>query len=242
MNGFLRLLELKSSFDKWSGATFDETRQYRYTLWRTWNPELPQIIYILLNPSTADETKNDPTVQRCQQRTLALKEYGGFFVLNIFAFRATKPISLYAMAELGEDPIGTENDAEIRRIVEWNSDSMILCGWGKHGNLLERGHNITKMLQSQNRELHCFGVNGDGTPKHPLYLPYSLQPTLFGGNDGEIPTQPEERSGARESVHVSRTKGGSAGTLRCDSREGQGTGPGDLGEHAGEPSPVTGDD
>ena len=180
----------------WSGATFDETRQYRYTLWRTWDPKLPQIIYILLNPSTANETKNDPTVQRCQQRTLALKQYGGFFVLNIFAFRAPKPIKLYAMAELGEDPIGTENNAEILRIVRQNPDSMILCGWGKHGHLLARGHNVTKLLRG--RELHCLGVNGDGTPKHPLYLPYSLNPTLFGGNDGrnkdrcaktEVPTE-----------------------------------------------------
>ena len=95
---------MSSLFPESSGATFSPCRRYRYTLWRQWD-ERPPATFIMLNPSTADETANDPTVERCQRRAQAMG-YGGVRVANIFALRSTDPRALYT----AEDPVGPEND------------------------------------------------------------------------------------------------------------------------------------
>lgn len=164
-----------------SGARFSNDRKYRYSLWRIWEPNLPKLVFILLNPSKADEFANDPTVTRCVQRAVT-KKFGGVWVLNVFAYRSTNPGVLYELANSGVDPVGIDNDEEISRVVKQNDLSTILCGWGKHGNLLDRGSRVLEILKDF--KLHCFGVNGDGTPKHPLYLPYSLEPIVFGDHHG----------------------------------------------------------
>lgn len=77
-------------FEEFSGASFSECRKYRYLLWRVWDESKPAAVFLMLNPSTADDVDNDPTVERCQRRVHALG-YGSLKVVNIFAYRSTIP-------------------------------------------------------------------------------------------------------------------------------------------------------
>ena len=141
-------------------------------MWRIWDATKPVATFIMLNPSTADEVENDPTVERCQRRALALG-MGGLRVANLFAWRSTDPAALYTQA----DPIGPDNDAAI---VEACRDAgVVICGWGKHGKLLERGDAVAGLLAGQGVTPMCLRVNTDGTPQHPLYVAYAVQPTPY---------------------------------------------------------------
>lgn len=160
---------IDSLFPDTYGAVFSPCRKYRYALWRVWNPEKPLCMFLMLNPSTADEFKNDPTVERCQRRAIQMG-YGGLHVGNIFAWRSTDPDALYSL----DDPIGPEND---QAIVEAASKAgIVICGWGKHGNLNNRGLAILDLLRHHQITPHALTLNGDGTPGHPLYIGYEIQP------------------------------------------------------------------
>jgi len=151
-----------------SGATFRDNRRYRYDLWRRWGPGT-YICFVGLNPSTADETQNDPTVERCERRAHTMG-YGGLRVVNIFARRSTDPKELYWPSE---DPVGPENDAYILRNAR--ESSRVVCAWGTHGAHLGRGAAIEKMLRDAGVELYCLGLTKEGHPKHPLYIPYRTE-------------------------------------------------------------------
>lgn len=148
-----------------TGATFSSCRTFRYTLWRIWNPNIPPLLCILLNPSTADETNNDPTVERCQRRAIT-GGFGGIFIGNAFALRSTDPNRLYEV----QDPVGPDNNKALESMAK--EAGLVVCGWGTHGNLLGRGDSLRKLLSSIPVKLHCLGQNKDGTPKHPLYIGY----------------------------------------------------------------------
>ena len=128
----------------------------------------------MLNPSTADEVKNDPTVERCEVRARTTG-YGGLIVVNIFAWRSTDPNALYKL----DDPIGPENDDAIRWAA-LNSE-MVVCGWGTHaGRLGARGREVKAILDKARPGCaHALQVNADGSPKHPLYIAYSKLPRPF---------------------------------------------------------------
>lgn len=153
------------------GAAFSQDRRYRYKLWRIWNPALRHMVFVLLNPSTADEINNDPTVARCIERA-SLLGYGGCVVLNIFAWRSTDPHYLYALV----DPIGPENDQYILDEASKPETGLVLCGWGQHGKLHQRGEYVLDLIRHAGKNPHCLKMNNDGTPGHPLYLPYSMKP------------------------------------------------------------------
>jgi hypothetical protein len=153
------------------GARFSECRRYRYELWRRWPAGTGTLIMVMLNPSTADHENNDPTVERCQRRATRLG-FGGLIVLNIFALRSTDPRALYAEP----DPIGDENDRAIECALMRFRTGMVVCAWGGHGKHRGRGEAVRSMIQACGREAHVFRLNEDGTPAHPLYLPYSLTP------------------------------------------------------------------
>lgn len=159
-------------FNELSGAQFSECGQYRYSLWRRWDPEKPVATFVMLNPSTADAIDNDPTVERCQRRAEKMG-YGGLRVANIFAYRSTDPQALYDHTE----PIGEENDAAILEAAQ--DAGIVICAWGSHGNHLGRGAAVIKMLQEAGIELHYLQLNKDGTPKHPLYVAYEKTPEAF---------------------------------------------------------------
>jgi hypothetical protein len=152
-----------------TAASFSLDRKYRWTLDRIWQPAAPLVCYVLLNPSTADETKNDPTVSRCQTRALNAG-FGGLLVVNIFAWRSTDPAELYRIA----DPVGDFNDTAILGAAR--KSQLVVCGWGKHGALHDRGEKVLELIRKAGKVPHALRINSDGNPGHPLYLAYKLQP------------------------------------------------------------------
>lgn len=146
-------------------------KMYRLKLRRLWGHG-PILMFLMLNPSTADEVLNDPTVSRCEKRAKLLG-YSGLTVCNIFAFRATDPVEMKAAA----DPVGPGNDQAI--LEEAAKASKIICGWGVHGGFLERSAAVQSMLRASGHSLYCLDVTKCGQPGHPLYLSYALQPKPF---------------------------------------------------------------
>jgi hypothetical protein len=157
--------------DAASIAVYSDCECYRYLLTRVWG-DGPKALFIMLNPSTATEFQNDPTVERCERRARALG-FGSFRVTNIFAFRATDPRVMRAQA----DPIGPDNDAAILGSVPWADQ--VICAWGSHGEHMQRGPDITAKLRATRKPLFHLGLTQAGAPKHPLYIGYTVQPTLW---------------------------------------------------------------
>lgn len=156
--------------DLCSGATFSDCRQYRYDLWRCWGDPASTATFIMLNPSTADETVNDATVERCERRARQWG-FGRLLVVNLFAFRATDPQAMKAAA----DPIGPDNDDAIRLAVL--RSSLTVCAWGNHGAHLGRSQAVRRLLAKV--ELYVLKIGKTGEPCHPLYLPYELNPARW---------------------------------------------------------------
>ena len=154
----------KRKFSK-SGAVFSDCRKYRYALWRMWNEHMPIAMIIGLNPSTADQTRNDPTITRCINFSRSWG-YGGVCVTNLFGFRATAPTELKAH----HDPIGKENDAWVHEMAK--GAAITVAAWGNHGKFLNRSLEILPSLD----RLHCIKLNKSGEPAHPLYLKAELKP------------------------------------------------------------------
>jgi len=142
-----------------SVAVFSDCEKYRYSLTRVWDADLPRIMFVGLNPSTADEIKNDPTVNRSINFAKSWG-FGSMTMMNLFAFRATFPKDL----KVAEDPIG--KDAEVWIIKEAEKCEKIVAAWGNHGSFLNRSENVLAKL----KDLYCFGLTKQGQPKHPLYL------------------------------------------------------------------------
>lgn len=151
-----------------SGATFSPCRLYRYALRRTWSRERPLAMFVGLNPSTADEVKNDPTVRRCINFARAWG-YGGLIMTNIFAFRSTDPGVLTKVA----DPVGPLNDRWLRRLQK--QAGIVVAAWGIWGDLLDRGERVLDLLDAP----QCLGQTQGGAPKHPLYLRADCMPVRF---------------------------------------------------------------
>jgi hypothetical protein len=158
--------------DAASIAVYSPCETYRYALTRVWGTGTRRVVFVMLNPSTATEAQNDPTVERCERRARAWG-YDGFGVANIFAFRATDPLVMRAVA----DPVGPENDAAILDLAEWAGD--VVCAWGSHGVHLGRCAAVAAMLRGAGHRLRHLGLTQGGQPKHPLYIGYQQQPALW---------------------------------------------------------------
>ena len=158
--------------DAQSTAVYSDCERYRYLLTRTWNGARGKALFVMLNPSTATETQNDPTVERCERRARALG-FGAFRVTNIFAFRATEPKVMRAQ----DDPVGPQNDAAITESLAWADQ--IICAWGAHGAHLGRGAAVEALLRGAQKPLFHLGLTKAGAPKHPLYIGYDRQPELW---------------------------------------------------------------
>ena len=155
-----------------STAIYSDCERYRYSLTRIWDPDGRRVLFIMLNPSTATEVQNDPTVERCERRARALG-FGAFQVTNIFAWRDTDPKAMRAAA----DPVGPQNDATIQAGVDWADQ--IIAAWGTHGVHLGRGGQVEQLLRETRQNVHHLSLTKHGHPKHPLYISYSCQPTLW---------------------------------------------------------------
>ena len=153
-----------------STALYSDDEAYRYDLTRVWDAGGTRVNFVMLNPSTATEARNDPTVERCERRARALG-HGAMRVTNIFAYRATDPREMRAHPE----PVGRpENDAAIAEAAAWAD--MVVCAWGTHGAHLGRGAEVAALLRAGGRRLWTLGLSKAGHPKHPLYIAYETRP------------------------------------------------------------------
>lgn len=157
---------------KESTAEFSPCRQYRYVLWRRWGDLLSgngkYLMVIGLNPSTADETADDPTIRRC----IDFAKRWGFSALcmtNLFAWRDTLPENMKKAAE----PIGIENDGYLVELGD--AAGMVLAAWGKHGSHMGRAKKVLAHLTT----VHALKVNKDGSPMHPLYVKGDTVPMVY---------------------------------------------------------------
>lgn len=154
-------------------AHLSRCESYRYTLTRQWGDGNRFATFVALNPSTADETQDDPTVRRMIGFA---KSWGmdGLHVTNIFALRSTDPKVLRRHGK----PVGPQND---RWILECCLNAeIVVAAWGNHGILNGRGASVLQLLRSQGVDVQCLGMSGMGQPKHPLYLPASAKLRAVG--------------------------------------------------------------
>jgi hypothetical protein len=158
-------------FPSKAGAQFSRCRKWRYLLWRRWT-EGPVAIFLMLNPSTADEVKLDPSCTRARNYAEQWK-FGALVVTNLFGWRATDPDDMKA----ARDPVGRGNDAAI--LAAARSAGLVVCAWGNHGLHQDRAQRVLAHLKKAGVNLHILRLNGCGQPAHPLYLPGTLKPVAW---------------------------------------------------------------
>jgi len=171
-----KLFELKTMHD----TIFSPNRIYRYQLKTKVSYDKGTCMFLMLNPSIADEVTSDPTINRVK-KYLKTWGYGNLIVCNIFALRSTDPKGLRDV----EDPIGEDNDRYILQSAK--ESDMIICAWGNHGLYLDRGAQVMKMLKENGMsdKLHCLDISKVNQPKHPLYLKANMLPISFRGEENE---------------------------------------------------------
>ena len=152
----------------YKNATFSSCRKYRYSLSRIWDKEKKYVLFIGLNPSTADEEADDPTIRRCVNYAKNWG-YGGFMMVNLFAYRTTLPSNLIKV----KYPVGTENDKYIVKLSK--KADITVAAWGNNGNLYSRDKQVLNLVS----RLMCLKINKSGQPAHPLYLKKGLKLTKF---------------------------------------------------------------
>jgi hypothetical protein len=157
-------------------AVFDVSGRYRYRLTREWDATLPRITFVMLNPSTADHRRDDPTIRRCIGFALAWG-YGGVEVLNLFAWRATKPPDL----RRAPAPVGPANDRHLRAAAR--RSARVIVAWGIHGTWQNRDQAALALLRRHGCAPLCLGLTRDGQPRHVLYLPHETSPTAYRLDD-----------------------------------------------------------
>lgn len=166
-------------------AFISDCGKYRYQLSRTWEPEKAVATFIMLNPSTADGTQDDPTIRKCLGFA---RQWGcrGLRVVNLFAFRATKPRDMLA----ADDPVGPDNHDSVLRAVDaaahlhsgWGGPSgPVVCAWGTHGSFMDQDETVLGWLDTVTVRPQALGLTKDGHPKHPLYVPYSATLIRYAG-------------------------------------------------------------
>lgn len=150
-------------------AIISDCGTYRYLLQRFWDQRLEALNFVMLNPSTADASLDDPTIRRCLgfARTLG---FGQLEVTNLFALRSTDPAALRGHA----DPVGPDNDECI--VSSAKVCHMTICAWGNHGGYLGRAQHVLALLHAAGVTPRALRLGKDGSPAHPLYLPADLRP------------------------------------------------------------------
>lgn len=149
-------------------AELSNCRKYRYALWRTWDKRKEKVMFIGLNPSTADEVEDDRTISRCISYAKQWG-YGGIIMANLFAFRTSSPAELMASS----DPVGPENDRWLRTLA--SQAPVVVAMWGNSGTFRNRALEVTKIFP----ELRCLRVTGTGQPHHTRGLPNGLLPVPY---------------------------------------------------------------
>lgn len=151
-----------------ASAVLSPDRTYRYLLMRAWRPSKRTVMFVGLNPSTADERIDDPTVRR-MIRFAREWGYGTMYLGNLFGLRAPSPQRLAGV----HDPLGPQNDEWLMWMAA-HSHIIVAC-WGAHPMADERARVVEPLLAARG-EVFCLGTTKDGCPKHPLYLPLVTKP------------------------------------------------------------------
>lgn len=136
---------------------------YRYALWRRWQQGTGQLLWVLVNPSTATGETDDPTLRRLLFYSKRLG-FSSLAVGNLFAYRSSSPDAL--PLNRGE-AVGEENDQYLTRLMEEATE--IVVGWGAAGGLFGRSVEVLKRLQEAKKPISCLGLTQYKAPKHPLY-------------------------------------------------------------------------
>jgi hypothetical protein len=153
-----------------AGARFSRCRRWRYLLWRCWDASRPAANFLMLNPSTADEFRLDPSCTRARNYAAAWG-FGAVLITNLFGWRATDPEEM----KRAPDPVGAGNDRAI--VAAARRSALVVCAWGNHGEHRERAAQVVGLLRSGKIRLNCLRMNSSGHPAHPLYLPSALEPS-----------------------------------------------------------------
>ena len=150
-----------------TSAVLSPCRQYRYALWRKWAVG-PQVLFVMLNPSTADESTDDPTIRRCISFAKSWG-FGSLAVGNLFALRTPNPGELMKHPS----PIGDATDQWLRSLQE--SAALTVAAWGNSGRLNNRSASVAQILSKP----HTLGLTKIAEPRHPLYVHSATQPTQW---------------------------------------------------------------
>lgn len=155
-------------------AAMSRCGAYRYALWRTWDESRPRVLFVALNPSTADHRSDDPTIRRC----LGFARdwgFGSLAVANLFAFRTPEP----RLLRLAAAPIGPRNDRWLSRLA--TDAQLTIVAWGGQGDFRGRAALVALRLH----DCHCLGVTRAGAPRHPLYVRRNVQPQPYSWSTPE---------------------------------------------------------
>ena len=163
-----RELEFRHDGQSGFGAVFSPCGHYRYLLWRLPSPRAAVLGMGMLNPSTADEHADDPTITRCR-RIATQAGHANLLVWNLFAFRATAPADLKRAAQ----PIGPHGDAAIALALALSRRTVL--AWGNHASHLGRSEQVLARIPAD-MPVAALGLTKHGQPRHPLYLPATIRP------------------------------------------------------------------
>lgn len=157
--------------------------RYRYLLERRWRPGNLSVLFVMLNPSTADSDKDDPTLRKCIKYAQSFG-YDHLSVTNLFAWRATDPRALPSDAAMA---IGPDNDIHLREVLTGTSTitvtpapSLVICAWGTKGTKWGRDKEVLALIR-QYHQPSALWVTDQGHPAHPLYLPNDVNPRPYTG-------------------------------------------------------------
>jgi hypothetical protein len=171
----MRQLELSRQTDEIPerDAVFNEDRTHRFVLRRAISYAPRACLFVMLNPSTADENANDPTIRRCIGFAHEW-HFGTLYVANLFSLRSTDPKALYSTPDAEGDPKNIETIVAGARGID-----LAVAAWGVHGALRDRGATVRAKLAEAGVKLHHLGLTKDGHPRHPLYLRADVKPKLW---------------------------------------------------------------
>lgn len=181
-----------------TGAVLSECGTYRYRLWRRWG-DGTALLFVMLNPSTADATADDATIRRCIRFAQA-HGHGAVEVVNLYAYRATDPKDLRRAGY----PVGPDNDEHT--VAAAREAAEVCVAWGANVRDLERPQIVLPMLRKLGVSLQCLRITRSGFPQHPLMLPssYRLQPFTHEAISRAMAGETEPSSAASGCSHTAR--------------------------------------
>jgi len=175
-------------YNGFNSAIFSKDRRYRYALTRRFRVQIPpkSFVVIGINPSTADEATDDPTIRRCV--AFAKREGASELVMvNLFAFVQTDKLAFIKFASRSFDrAVGDENERTINSILRFRHEVVVVCAWGTLNPILRsQAMWMRHKIELSRRQPFCFGCNADGSPKHPLYLAADTPLVTYGPTEAK---------------------------------------------------------